>query len=116
MDYREQQKIAIDILDPTKAQELGFKYPQEVKRTISGYEIRHAYNKHKTDKIPLTLEHIEKWIYFVDKAQVQTLKKDTLKQDVIVSEFRNDDGIVIVVESIRKKTNELSFKTMYLKN
>ena len=108
------KKIAIDTLLESKAKELGFKYPK-VKRTIAGYEIRHALNKHasKNEHIPLTLQHIIKWIEYATSADKHLITKDNIGQEVLVSAKQINEYYCVIVESIRKKGNELAFKTMY---
>lgn len=110
---KKNRKIAIDILQIQKATQLGFRYPK-VKRTISSYEIKHALNRHanKNESIPLTLAHISKWIKYADEADIYFVTKDNLGQEVLVS-GKQINGYCVVVESVRKKANELAFKTMY---
>lgn len=108
------KKIAIDIWLASKAKELGFKYPK-VKRTVAGYEIRHALNRHanKSKNMPLTLQNISKWIEYTDNADKHFITKDNIGQEVLASAKQINEHYCVVVESIRKKANELAFKTMY---
>ena len=114
------KKVAVDILPQEQAQKLGFKYPKNVRRTIDKAEMMHALNRHGENgeiskarkQPPLTKEHLSKWTQYADEADMQVFSKDDLGQDVIVS-GKQINGHYVIVESIRKKQNELGFKTMY---
>lgn len=114
------KKVAVDILPQEQAQKLGFKYPKNVRRTIDKAEMIHALNRHGENgeiskarkQPPLTKEHLSKWTQYADEADMQVFSKDDLGQDVIVS-GKQINGHYVIVESIRKKQNELGFKTMY---
>lgn len=114
------KKIAVDKLDSTKAKEYGFKFPLEVRRTISASEINHTLQRHgegsnlvkKSGQKPVTMDDIQKWVDYSDEASEKVFTKDDLGQDVVVS-GKQINGYYVIVESIRKKHNELGFKTMY---
>lgn len=114
------KKVAVDILPQEQAQKLGFKYPQNVRRTIDKAEMIHALNRHGENgeiskarkQPPLTKEHLSKWTQYADEADMQVFSKDDLGQDVIVS-GKQINGHYVIVESIRRKQNELGFKSMY---
>lgn len=114
------QNVAIDVLSPKIAQKLGFRYAN-VKRTISGDAVRHTINRHgkdsdlvkKSGQKPVAYDDIAKWAQYADEADVQAITKDNIKQDVLISGKQLSEHYYVVVESIRKKANELAFKTMY---
>ena len=114
------QNVAIDVLSPKIAQKLGFRYAN-VKRTISSDAVRHTINRHgkdsdlvkKSGQKPVAYEDIAKWAQYADEADVQAITKDNIKQDVLISGKQLSEHYYVVVESIRKKANELAFKTMY---
>ena len=114
------QNVAIDVLSPKIAQKLGFRYAN-VKRTISGDAVRHTINRHgkdsdlvkKSGQKPVAYDDIAKWAQYADEADVQAITKDNIKKDVLISGKQLSEHYYVVVESIRKKANELAFKTMY---
>ena len=114
------QNVAIDVLSPKIAQKLGFRYAN-VKRTISSDAVRHTVNRHgkdsdlvkKSGQKPVAYDDIAKWAQYADEADVQAITKDNIKQDVLISGKQLSEHYYVVVESIRKKANELAFKTMY---
>ena len=114
------QNVAIDVLSPKIAQKLGFRYAN-VKRTISSDAVRHTINRHgkdsdlvkKSGQKPVAYDDIAKWAQYADEADVQAITKDNIKQDVLISGKQLSEHYYVVVESIRKKANELAFKTMY---
>lgn len=116
------KKVAVDILPDETAKKLGFKYPN-VKRTINASEIKHTLERHgknsplvqKSGQKAVTLADIRKWTTYADEAEFHTISKDKLGQEVLVS-GKQINGFYVVVESIRKKHNELGFKTMYFEN
>ena len=117
------KKVAIDRLDSKSAKELGFKYPTQVRRTIGASEINHTLKRHgehsglvqKSGQKPVSLEEIAKWTQYADSADKHIITKDDLGQEVLVS-AKQINGYYVVVESIRKKHNELAYKTMYFEN
>lgn len=116
------KKIAVDILPKQTAEKLGFKYPN-VKRTIGASEINHTLNRHgehsnlvkNSGQKAVTLDEIKKWTDYANNADFHTLSKDNLGQNVIVS-GKQINGYYVVIESIRVKSNELSFKNMFFEN
>ena len=114
------QNVAIDVLSPKIAQKLGFRYAN-VKRTISSDAVRHTINRHgkdsdlvkKSGQKPVAYDDIAKWAQYADEADVQAITKDNIKQDVLIIGKQLSEHYYVVVESIRKKANELAFKTMY---
>lgn len=114
------QNVAIDVLSPKIAQKLGFRYAN-IKRTISSDAVRHTINRHgkdsdlvkKSGQKPVAYDDIAKWAQYADEADVQAITKDNIKQDVLISGKQLSEHYYVVVESIRKKANELAFKTMY---
>ena len=114
------RKVAVDTLAPEKAEELGFKYPNEVRRTIGASEINHTLQRHgensdlvkKSGQKPVTKQHIANWTKYADRADRTITSKDDLGQEVIIS-GKQINGYYAVVESVRKKNNELAFKSMY---
>lgn len=116
------KKIAVDILPDETAKKLGFKYPN-VKRTIGASEMNHAFKRHgKSSNLvefskqpPLTLEKMKKWTDYADKADFHTKGTDETGGEVIIS-GKQINGYYVVVESVRRKVNELGFKDMYFEN
>ena len=113
------RSIAVDTLAPKKAIALGYKHTDDVRRTISGSAITHTLNRHGKDsdlakkgQKPVTKQHIQNWAKYADNADMQVITKDNLNQEVVIS-GKQINGYHLVVESIRKKGNELAFKTMY---
>ncbi|WP_267891112.1 PBECR3 domain-containing polyvalent protein, partial [Helicobacter felis] len=113
------KKIAIEHLEPSKAQELGFKYPTDVRRTIDKSEIIHVLERHgengtiklAREQPPVTKEDIAKYPQYTDEADVKVLGKNHAGEVIISGKQIN--GHYVVVEQIRKGQNELAFKTMY---
>ena len=116
------KKIAVDILPDEIAKKLGFKYPN-VKRTIGANEIEHTLNRHgensqlvkHSGQKPVTLADMRKWTDYADEAEFHTTSKDNLGQDIVLS-AKQINGYYVVIESIRRKVNELGFKDMYFEN
>ncbi|MGG7049250.1 MULTISPECIES: hypothetical protein, partial [unclassified Campylobacter] len=115
------QRVAVgENLNPDQAVKLGFKYPNDVRRTIGADEIRHTLNRHgensplvkSSGQKAVTLEDIAKWQEFSDTADMKALSKDNMGQSVLIS-GKQINGHYVVVESVRTKGNELAFKTMY---
>lgn len=117
------RKIAVDLLDENTAKSLGFKYPTQVRRTIGASEINHTLARHgaksklvqNSGQKEVTLDDISKWTQYADDADKRLISKDSLGQEVLIS-AKQINGYYVVVESIRKKHNELAFKTMYFEN
>ena len=119
---KNKNNVAIEMLDESMAKSLGFKYPN-VRRTISSDAVIHTLNRHginsplvkNSGQKAVSANDISKWIEYSDNADIRAIAKDKLKQDVIIS-AKQINGYYVVVESIRKKGNELAFKTMYFQN
>ena len=121
--HKNNKKVAIDKLEQTEAERLGFKHPQDVRVTIDYQAINHTLNRHGADS-PLVQQSGQKAVDYTDIAEYRSIvkgadeklfSKDDLGQDVILS-FKQVNGYAVVVESIRKKGNELAFKSMYFEN
>lgn len=112
--------IAVDKLDIQRARELKFKYPQDVRRTIGSDAIIHVMNRHGANSIlvkksgqrAVSLDDIAKWQEYADNADLRAISKDNSGQEVVVN-GKQINGYYVVVEEIKKKKNELAFKTMY---
>ena len=121
--HKNSKKVAIDKLEQTEAEKLGFKHPQDVRVTIDYQAINHTLNRHGADSA-LVQQSGQKAVDYTDIAKYRSIVKgadesldsvDNLGQAVIVS-FKQINGHAAVVESIRKKGNELAFKSMYFEN
>ena len=121
--HKNSKKVAIDKLDKAEAEKLGFKHPQDVRVTIDYQAINHTLNRHGADSA-LVQQSGQKAVDYTDIAEYRNIvkgadeklfSKDDLGQDVILS-FKQVNGYAVVVESIRKKGNELAFKSMYFEN
>ena len=118
--WNSKKTIAVDKLDAKRAKELNFKHPQDVRRTIGADAITHAINRHgkdsdlvkKSGQKPVTFEDIAKWEEYADNASISAVSKDKSGQEVVVS-GRQINGYYVIVEEIKKKRNELAFKTMF---
>ena len=112
--------IAVDKLDIQRARELKFKHPQDVRRTIGSDAIIHVMNRHGANSIlvkksgqrAVSLDDIAKWQEYADNADLRAISKDNSGQEVVVN-GKQINGYYVVVEEIKKKKNELAFKTMY---
>ncbi|WP_199764542.1 putative barnase/colicin E5 family endoribonuclease [Helicobacter bizzozeronii] len=120
LEFKEpSKKIAIEHLEPSKAQELGFKYPTDVRRTIDKSEILHVLERHgengtikqAREQPAVTKEDIAKYPQYTDQADFQVLGSNHAGEVIISGKQIN--GYYVVVEQIRKGQNELAFKTMY---
>ncbi|WP_459177800.1 PBECR3 domain-containing polyvalent protein, partial [Helicobacter bizzozeronii] len=120
LEFKEpSKKIAIEHLEPSKAQELGFKYPTDVRRTIDKSEILHVLERHgengtikqAREQPAVTKEDIAKYPQYTDQADFQVLGSNHAGEVIISGKQIN--GHYVVVEQIRKGQNELAFKTMY---
>lgn len=88
---------------------------------ISGYNhildssaVKHALNRHKNDKIPLTVEHFNLISDIVKNAdRIKCGRKNTRKLNTIVymKKYKNR---VFYVEEIRSGRHQLAMNTMYL--
>lgn len=121
--HKNSKKVAIDKLDKAEAERLGFKHPQDVRVTIDYQAINHTLNRHGAESA-FVKNSGQKAVDYTDIAEYRNIVKgadesldsvDNLGQEVIVS-FKQINGHAVVVESIRKKGNELAFKSMYFEN
>ena len=121
--HKNNKKIAISKLNEAQAKQLGFKYPNDVRITIDSHAINHTLNGHGKDS-KLVQQSGQKAVDYTDIAEYRNIvknadeslgSKDDLGQDVILH-FKQVNGHAVVVESIRKKGNELAFKSMYFEN
>ena len=118
--WNSKKTIAVDKLDAKRAKELNFKHPQDVRRTIGADAVTHVINRHgkdsdlvkKSGQKPVTFEDIAKWEEYADNASISAVSKDKSGQEVVVS-GRQINGYYVIVEEIKKKRNELAFKTMF---
>ncbi len=118
--WNSKKTIAVDKLDVKRAKELNFKHPQDVRRTIGADAVTHVINRHgkdsdlvkKSGQKPVTLEDIAKWEEYADNASISAVSKDKSGQEVVVS-GKQINGYYVIVEEIKKKRNELAFKTMF---
>ena len=114
------KKIPINTLDETKAKQLGFRIPQKTTRSITPSEVIHTLKRHgenspmvkNGNQKAVTLDEIAKYQSYADKADRKTLTKDNKGKEILLS-GKQINGYYVVVEEIRQKVNELSFKTMY---
>ena len=121
--WNSKKTIAVDKLDAKRAKELNFKHPQDVRRTIGADAVTHVINRHgkdsdlvkKSGQKPVTFEDIAKWEEYADNASISAVSKDKSGQEVVVS-GRQINGYYVIVEEIKKKRNELAFKSMYFEN
>ena len=121
--HKNNKKVAIDKLSQAEAEQLGYKYPNDVRVTIDYSAINHTLNRHGAESA-LVKNSGQKAVDYTDIAEYRNIVKgadeslfgkDDLGQDVILS-FKQINGHAVVVESIRKKSNELAFKNMYFEN
>ena len=117
------KRIAVNKLNTQKAQELGFKHPDDVRRTIGADEIRHTLSRHgenselvKKSGQPLVNENdIANYQKISDNAD-ETLKSLDNSGNLVEVSFKQVNGYFVVVEQVRNKNNEFSFKTMFKGN
>lgn len=115
------KRFAINKLDEKVAKELGFKYPQDVRRSIDPSDVIHTLNRHGIEsnlvklsgQKPVTLDEIAKYQDYADNATHKGTSKNKRQESVSVSASQLDSGFYVIVEQIRKGINELGFKTMY---
>ena len=101
------------------AKNLGFKYPNETKRTIYADEITHALKNHgneaaeaKRGQIAITRDDIASYIDYVENPDKQILSQTKQGLKALIS-GKQKDGYYVVVEEAQTKNNRLAFKTMY---
>ena len=125
VDYvlKNNRPVAVDKLAPAKAKELGFAYPDDVRRTIHKGDIEHTLIEHgknsnkvkKSGQKPVTKANIANWTKYADRADITVQSVDNKGNPIVIS-GKQINGYYAVVEQIRKGRNELSFKTMYFEN
>ncbi|EOA6027780.1 hypothetical protein ACHPPE_001842, partial [Campylobacter upsaliensis] len=121
--HKNKAKAAIDKLERSEAENLGFKYSDDVRLTIDSEAIQHTLKRHGAEsdlvknsgQIPVEYKDIAEYRNIVKNADESLRARDNAGNDVIVS-YRQINGYAVVVEQIRKKNNELSFKTMFKQN
>ncbi|HEC1582141.1 TPA: Eco57I restriction-modification methylase domain-containing protein [Campylobacter upsaliensis] len=121
--HKSKAKAAIDKLEKDEAENLGFKYSDDVRLTIDSEAIQHTLKRHGAEsdlvknsgQIPVEYKDIAEYRNIVKNADESLRTRDNAGNDVIVS-YRQINGYAVVVEQIRKKNNELSFKTMFKQN
>ena len=101
------------------AKNLGFKYPNETKRTIYADEITHTLKNHgneaaeaKRGQIAITRDDIAHYIDYVETPDKQVLSQTKQGLKALIS-GKQKDGYYVVVEEAQTKNNRLAFKTMY---
>ena len=118
--HKNNKKVAIDKLDKAEAEQLGFKHPSDVRVTIDYQAINHTLNRHGADS-PLVQQSGQKALDYTDIAKYRSIVKgadeslnsvDNSGNPVLVS-YKQVNGHFVVVEQIKKKNNEISFKTMF---
>ena len=117
------KRIAVNKLNAQKAQELGFKHPDDVRRTIGADEIRHTLSRHgenselvkKSGQPPVNENDIANYQKISDNAD-ETLKSLDNSGNLVEVSFKQVNGYFVVVEQVRNKNNEFSFKTMFKDN
>lgn len=121
IQYAQENKkiVAVDSVAPDLAKKLGFKYPNETKRTIYADEITHTLKNHgneaaeaKRGQIAITRDDIANYIDYVESPDRQILSQTKQGLKAIIS-GKQKDGYYVVVEEAQTKNNRLAFKTMY---
>ncbi|MCR2107527.1 PBECR2 nuclease fold domain-containing protein [Campylobacter upsaliensis] len=121
--HKNKAKAAIDKLEKDEAENLGFKYSDDVRLTIDSEAIQHTLKRHGAEsdlvknsgQIPVEYKDIAEYRNIVKNANESLRARDNAGNDIIVS-YKQINGYAVVVEQIRKKNNELSFKTMFKQN
>ena len=122
VEYVQQQNktVAIEKLSAEEAESLGFKYPQDVRVTIDYQAINHTLNRHGAES-NLVKQSGQEAVDYSDIAKYREYAKgadETLRSvdnggsNVLVS-YKQVNGHFVVVEQIKKKNNELGFKTLF---
>ncbi len=114
------KKAAIEKLNPQTAKDLGFKYPDDVRRTLRADDVRHILKDHGKDSAPVkagtqkevTLDDIARFSEYADEAQMRAISTDKSGERVLVS-GKQINGYYVIVEQVRLKNNELGLKTMF---
>ena len=121
IQYAQENKkiVAVDSVAPDLAKNLGFKYPNETKRTIYADEITHTLKNHgneaaeaKRGQIAITRDDIASYIDYVENPDKQILSQTKQGLKALIS-GKQKDGYYVVVEEAQTKNNRLAFKTMY---
>ncbi|WP_298060570.1 hypothetical protein [uncultured Helicobacter sp.] len=122
VEYVQQQnkKVAIEKLSQEEAEALGFKYPQDVRVTIDSSAINHTLNRHgaesnlaqKSGQKAVSYDDIAKYREYAKNADETLQSVDNGGSNVLVS-YKQVNGHFVVVEQIKKKNNELGFKTLF---
>lgn len=121
IQYAQENKkiVAVDSVAPDLAKNLGFKYPNETKRTIYADEITHTLKNHgneaaeaKRGQIAITRDDIAHYIDYVENPDKQILSQTKQGLKALIS-GKQKDGYYVVVEEAQTKNNRLAFKTMY---
>ena len=121
--HKNNKKVAIDKLSQAEAEQLGYKYPSDVRVTIDYQAINHTLNRHGAES-NLVKESGQKPVDYTDIAEYRSIVKgadesldsvDNSGNPVLVS-YKQVNGHFVVVEQIKKKNNEISFKTMFKEN
>lgn len=115
------KRFAINKLDEKTAKELGFKYPQDVRRSIDPNNVAHTLNRHGeqsnlvkfSGQKPVTLDEIAKYQDYADNATHKGISIGKRQETASISARQLDGEFYVVVEQIQKGRNELGFKTMY---
>ena len=115
------KRFAINKLDEKVAKELGFKYPQDVRRSIDPNNVAHTLNRHGeqsnlvkfSGQKPVTLDEIAKYQDYADNATHKGISIGKRQETASISARQLDGEFYVVVEQIQKGRNELGFKTMY---
>ncbi|STP13346.1 PBECR2 nuclease fold domain-containing protein [Helicobacter cinaedi] len=118
--HKNNKKVAIDKLSQAEAEQLGYKYPNDVRVTIDYSAINHTLNRHGAESA-LVKNSGQKAVDYGDIAEYRSIVKgadesldsvDNMGTPVVVS-YKQINGHFVVVEEIRKGQNELNFKTMF---
>ena len=118
--HKNNKKVAIDKLSQAEAEQLGYKYPNDVRVTIDYSAINHTLNRHGAESA-LVKNSGQKAVDYGDIAEYRNIVKgadesldsvDNMGTPVVVS-YKQINGHFVVVEEIRKGQNELNFKTMF---
>ncbi|WP_051355078.1 MULTISPECIES: hypothetical protein [Helicobacter] len=121
--YKNDKKVAIDKVDSKQAKRLGFKHPNDVRATIDYQAINHTLKRHGIDSI-LVKQSGQKAVDYNDIANYRNITRNANESlnsinnsgnPVLVS-YKQVNGHFVVVEQVKKKNNELGFKTMFKGN
>ena len=118
--HKNNKKVAIDKLSQAEAEQLGYKYPNDVRVTIDYSAINHTLNRHGAESAlvknsgqkAVDYDLIAEYRSIVKGADETLNSVDNMGTPVVVS-YKQINGHFVVVEEIRKGQNELNFKTMF---